>query len=114
MTSRMKRYYSRMKEPASGDVAVGDFYAVLEDDSWRRVQCVDFDSETETAVVRFIDEGYEEVCKADSLYPLDKEFCALPIQVISLSLSLFWRASRVAYVVVTSYVFYFFFVAHRR
>lgn len=70
-----------MKEGVSKCV-VGDFYALLEDDSWHRVQCIDFDSETEMAEVRFIDVGYEEFYKFNLLYPLDKEFCVLPIQVI--------------------------------
>ncbi|XP_020295930.1 tudor domain-containing protein 7 isoform X2 [Pseudomyrmex gracilis] len=85
MMNNMRKYYNKVKEGVS-ECVVGDFYALLEDDSWHRVQCINFDSETEMAEVRFIDVGYEEVYKSNLLYPLEKEFCALPIQAMRVSL----------------------------
>jgi len=82
MINEMTRHYDQINKPtSSGTCVLGDFYAVLEENYWHRVQCIDFNNETEIATVFFIDEGYEEQYKADVLHPLDKKFCILPCQV---------------------------------
>lgn len=84
MTKEMTKHYDK-KKPTSmlsaECVDVGDFYAIFEENNWRRVQCIDFDFETGLATVFFIDEGYDEQYKPDFLHPLDKKFCSLPAQV---------------------------------
>lgn len=88
MTSEMTSHYDQMTKPVSPTTCVqfGDFYAVLEENYWHRVQCIDFNNETGIATVFFVDEGYEEQYKADVLYPLDKRFCILPCQAIRVGL----------------------------
>lgn len=80
----MTKHYDKKKSVSipSTECIVGDFYAVLEDNYWHRVQCIDFDFETGLATVFFIDEGYDEQYKSDVLHPLDKKFCMLSVQVI--------------------------------
>ncbi|EZA47760.1 tudor domain-containing protein 7A [Ooceraea biroi] len=87
MTNEMTRHYNEIKKPATTTTCViGDFYAILEDDYWHRVQCIDIDSDTEVATVFFIDEGYEGQYKPDVLHPLDKRFCTLSAQAIRVAL----------------------------
>lgn len=85
MTNEMTKHYNQINKPISPVACVrGDFYAVLEENYWHRVQCTDFNDETGIATVFFIDEGYEEQYKPDVLHPLDKKFCVLPCQVTHL------------------------------
>ncbi|XP_072742893.1 tudor domain-containing protein 7 [Anoplolepis gracilipes] len=88
MTKEMTRYYDKKKSISipSTECVVGDFYAVLEENYWRRVQCIDFDFETGLATVFFIDEGYDEQYKPDVLHPLDKKFCKLSAQATRVAL----------------------------
>lgn len=81
MTGEMAKHYNDMEKPTMTGCVIGDFYAILEDDYWHRVRCIDIDSDTGSATIFFIDEGYEEQCKPDLLYSLDKRFCTLPAQV---------------------------------
>jgi len=83
----MTKYYNEVKKSAVTTMGciIGDFYAILEEDYWHRVQCIDIDSDTGIATVFFIDEGYEEQYKPDALCPLDKKFCTLPAQVSRVS-----------------------------
>ncbi|XP_070158766.1 tudor domain-containing protein 7 [Polyergus mexicanus] len=88
MTREMTKHYDK-KKPISiplVECIVGDFYAVLEDNNWHRVQCIDFDFETGLATVFFIDEGYDEQYKLDALHPLDKKFCKLSAQATRVAL----------------------------
>lgn len=88
MTKEMTKHYDQ-KEPVaipSAECIVGDFYAILEENYWRRVQCTDFDFETGFATVSFIDEGYDEQYKPDVLHPLDKKFCRLSAQATRVAL----------------------------
>lgn len=91
MRKEMTNHYDKKKSVSipSVECIVGDFYAVLEDNYWHRVQCIDFDFETGLATVFFIDEGYDEQYKPDALHFLDKKFCKLPAQVIFQSNFLF-------------------------
>lgn len=101
MTNEMTEYYNNIKVldeyfdkikqnvPTSTCVP-GDFYAILEDDYWHRVQCIDYESDTQLATVHFIDEGYEGQYKCDMLQPLEKKFCVLSSQVLML---IFLRSS---------------------
>ncbi|KAH0955716.1 hypothetical protein HN011_002636 [Eciton burchellii] len=88
MTNEMTKYYNKIKKSAMPTMGciIGDFYAILEEDYWHRVQCIDVDSDTGIATVFFIDEGYEEQYKPDALYSLDKKFCTLPAQAIKVAL----------------------------
>lgn len=88
MTKKMTKHYDKKKPVSipSVECIVGDFYAVLEDNNWHRVQCIDFDFETELATVFFIDEGYDEQYKLDALHPLDKKFCNLSAQATRVAL----------------------------
>lgn len=90
MTKEMTKHYDKKKPSMlSTECVIGDFYAIFEENYWRRVQCIDFDFETGLATVFFIDEGYDEQYKPDMLHPLDKKFCSLPAQVIFQSYFLF-------------------------
>ncbi|XP_036140516.1 tudor domain-containing protein 7 isoform X2 [Monomorium pharaonis] len=87
MTNEMMRYYDQMNERISPVTCVrNNFYAVLEENYWHRVQCIDFNDETGIATVFFIDEGIVEQYKLDVLHPLDKKFCILPCQAIRVGL----------------------------
>ncbi|XP_039306153.1 tudor domain-containing protein 7 isoform X3 [Solenopsis invicta] len=87
MTNEMMRHYDQMSERTSPAVCVpNDFYVVLEENYWHRVQCIDFDDETRMATVFFIDEGLVERYKPDVLHPLDRKFCVLPCQAIRVGL----------------------------
>lgn len=91
MMNEMAEYYNQTKESGSTAVksaVIGDFYVVLEDNNWHRVQCIDFESNIGIATVHFIDEGYEDQYKHDMLHPLEKRFCALPAQVRSIRVRL--------------------------
>lgn len=84
MTNEMMRHYDQISERISPAACVHDFYAVLEENYWHRVQCIDFNDETGIATVFFIDEGIVEQYKLDVLHPLDRKFCILPCQVTRL------------------------------
>ncbi|XP_029161263.1 tudor domain-containing protein 7 [Nylanderia fulva] len=88
MRKKMTKHFDKKKSVSisSAECVVGDFYAVLEDNYWHRVQCIDFDFETELATVFFIDEGYDEQYKYDVLHPLDKKFCMLSAQATRVAL----------------------------
>ncbi|XP_011268042.1 tudor domain-containing protein 7 [Camponotus floridanus] len=88
MTKEMTKHYDKKKPTSmlSTECVIGDFYAIFEENYWRRVQCIDFDFETGLATVFFIDEGYDEQYKPDMLHPLDKKFCSLPAQAIRVAL----------------------------
>ncbi|XP_018318285.1 tudor domain-containing protein 7 isoform X2 [Mycetomoellerius zeteki] len=87
MTNEMTSYYDKINKPISSVACVpGDFYAVLEENYWHRVQCTDYDNETGIATVFFIDEGYMEQYKSDVLHLLDKRFNSLPFQAIRVGL----------------------------
>ncbi|KMQ98076.1 tudor domain-containing protein 7 [Lasius niger] len=88
MRKEMTKHYDKKKSVSipSAECIVGDFYAVLEDNYWHRVQCIDFDFETGLATVFFIDEGYDEQYKSDVLHPLDKKFCMLSVQATRVAL----------------------------
>lgn len=85
MTNEMTKHYNQINKSVSPVACVlNNFYAVLEENYWHRVQCIDFNNETGIATVFFIDEGYEEQYKSDDLHSLDKKFCILPRQVTHL------------------------------
>ncbi|XP_014473418.1 PREDICTED: tudor domain-containing protein 7 isoform X2 [Dinoponera quadriceps] len=87
MTNEMAEYYRQMKESVpTSTCAIGDFYAIFEDEDWHRVQCIDFEPNDGLATVHFIDEGYEDQYKCDVLLPLDKKFCVLPAQAVRVAL----------------------------
>ncbi|KAL6449346.1 hypothetical protein ACFW04_000747 [Cataglyphis niger] len=88
MRKEMTNHYDKKKSVSIPSVKciVGDFYAVLEDNYWHRVQCIDFDFETGLATVFFIDEGYDEQYKPDALHFLDKKFCKLSAQATRVAL----------------------------
>ncbi|XP_011061556.1 PREDICTED: tudor domain-containing protein 7-like isoform X1 [Acromyrmex echinatior] len=87
MTNEMTSYYDKLNKPTSSVACVpGDFYAVLEENYWHRVECTDYDNETGIATVFFIDQGYVEQYKSDVLHPLDKKFNTLPFQAIRIGL----------------------------
>ena len=88
----MTSYYDKINKPISSVTCVpGDFYAVLEENYWHRVECTDYDNETGIATVFFIDQGYAEQYKSDVLHPLDKRFNTLPFQVTQLFDSYFYH-----------------------
>ncbi|XP_032664575.1 tudor domain-containing protein 7-like [Odontomachus brunneus] len=87
MMNNMTEHYNKIKQPASTSTCVrGDFYAILEDDYWHRVQCIDYEPDTRLATVHFIDDGYEDQYKCDVLQPLEKKFCLLPAQAVRVAL----------------------------
>ncbi|XP_018370811.1 PREDICTED: tudor domain-containing protein 7 [Trachymyrmex cornetzi] len=87
MTNEMTSYYDKINKPISSVACVpGDFYAVLEESYWHRVECTDYDNETGIATVFFIDQGYVEQYKSGLLHPLDKRFNILPFQAIRVGL----------------------------
>ncbi|XP_039303935.1 tudor domain-containing protein 7 isoform X2 [Solenopsis invicta] len=87
MTNEMMRHYDQMSERISPAICVrNDFYVVLKENYWRRVQCIDFNDETRMATVFFIDEGLVEQYKPDVLHPMDKKFFVLPRQAIRVGL----------------------------
>ncbi|XP_011630819.1 tudor domain-containing protein 7 [Pogonomyrmex barbatus] len=86
MTNEMTRHYNQINKSTSVTCVIGDFYAVLDEYHWRRVKCIDFDTETGIATVFFIDEGYDGEYKSDVLHPLDKKFCNLKSQALRVGL----------------------------
>ncbi|KYM99296.1 PREDICTED: tudor domain-containing protein 7 isoform X2 [Cyphomyrmex costatus] len=87
MTNEMTSYYDKISKSTSSAACVpGDFYAVLEENYWHRVQCTDYNNETGIATVFFIDEGYVEQYKSDVLHPLDKRFNSLSFQAMRVGL----------------------------
>ncbi|XP_076247225.1 tudor domain-containing protein 7 tapas isoform X2 [Calliopsis andreniformis] len=86
MTEEMAQYYSKIQQPVK-QVEIGNYYVVLEDESWHRVRCIAYNPETGMATVSFIDHGDEDTFHYSRLQILDKQFCVLPAQALRLCLS---------------------------
>lgn len=83
----MIEHYTTTKYPISEVVEIGDYYALMEDETCHRVRVVDYDSTSCEATIFFIDSGVEDTVSASKLLPLDKKFCLLAAQAIKLSLA---------------------------
>ncbi|XP_015587926.1 tudor domain-containing protein 7 [Cephus cinctus] len=86
MASEMEQHYAHMK-PNQSHIEVDNYYAIFEDESWHRVQCLEYDDQTGEATVLFIDLGDEDTFHYTKLFPLDKRFCTLPAQALRLCLA---------------------------
>lgn len=86
MIAEMMEYYGRSQSPVKS-VEIGNYYAILEDDSWHRVRCEEFDNTAGSVTVLFIDHGDEVKRSLSDLRILDKKFCSLPAQAIRVCLA---------------------------
>ncbi|XP_012284701.1 tudor domain-containing protein 7A [Orussus abietinus] len=88
IASEMEQYYAPLeRSTVTSAVDVGSYYAVFQDDSWHRVECVEFDAASGKAAVFFIDHGDDDVFHCSKLYPLEKQFCLLPAQAFKVCLA---------------------------
>lgn len=88
MLNEMETYYKKSATaPGTGGIQRGSYYAVQEQDTWHRVQCLDFDLRSGKADVFFIDHGDEDTFHYSKLFPLEKRFCGVPAQAVNLSLA---------------------------
>lgn len=87
MSEDMKKHYTSASEDLHVDVPeIGQFYAVVSEDSWHRV-CVQDIVADSVATVWFVDLGDVEDFSFNELYKLDKKFRYLPRQAVQCTLA---------------------------